>query len=181
MSCRSSIALAFFLAWPAAGAASAQNPIFEGITWLESVQNPSGSWGSTFEFVDTATVVETLATVDPGSTALTDGATWLSGEIALNHQHLARQVSALAGLDDFVGTSVPLSGTLLGARNPSEFDTGLPNWPEGGWGVASGFETDCTSTALALLALDAMGLAGGISVDDEPLPSGSIMSNKISW
>jgi len=151
----------------------AQNPVDDAVSWLASVQNPSGSWGSTTEFTDSATVVEALAAVDPTATALSDGAAWLAAQAAPNHQSLARQARALSAVTGYEFESGSLAAAILAAKNPVQPDDTLPNWPEGGWGVAPGFETDCMSTALALLALQAMGMTGGFSVEDEALGAGA--------
>ena len=58
-------------------------------------------------------------------------------------------------------------------------NTALPNWPEGGWGIADGYETDCMTTAVALLALDRTGYNGGFSVTDQPVAGGA--TNVHTW
>ncbi len=133
-------------------------PATDGVAWLKADQNASGSWGTTYEFVDTCTAVETLAETDPDCVELSDGAAWLSGQTATNYEYLARQNTGLAGAAGYEAVATGLAEDLLAARNPAEWDSSLPNWPEGGWGVAAGYETDCLTTAFALLALDAAGV-----------------------
>jgi len=162
-----------------AGVAAAQNPVDDALAWLAGDRNASGSWGAAFEFVDTCTVVETLAIAEPGGTPLEDGVDWLVAESAANHQESGRKIAALAKVPSAALVAEALAGSLLAAKNPVEPNMALPNWPEGGWGLAPGFGTDCQSTALALLGLEAAGLVGGISVADEPLPAGA--SNVHEW
>lgn len=138
------------------------------LAWLAAEQNPSGSWGSSFEFADTATVVDALGRVQPaGALAFQNGAAWLTGQPALDNDELSRQILAL---DHMPGLDIDeWVDALLASRNAAEPNPAAPNYPEGGWGLASGFETDCLTTSLALLAVDAVGLAGGISEVSQPL------------
>jgi hypothetical protein len=154
-------------------------PEADGIAWLKANQNGSGSWGSTYELVDTCTVIETLVEADPSCSELGAGTAWLAAQSAANYEYLARQISALAEAGGFEALVADLTDELLAARNPAEPDPGLPNWPEGGWGIAEGYETDCLTTALAMKALDAMGLNGGFAVNDEPLAAGA--TNTHEW
>ena len=154
-------------------------PGADGIGWLEANQNASGSWGGAYEFVDTCTVDETLGTTVPDSAALGAGAVWLAGEGASNYEHLARQIMGLADAPGYGPFALGLADDLLSARNAAEPDSSLPNWPEGGWGVAATYQTDCLTTALALLALDATGFGGGFSAVDEALAAGA--TNLHEW
>jgi len=154
-------------------------PIQDGLAWLGANQNPDGSWGSAFQLIVTSAVVETLAAVDLNSPALNDGAVWLAGQTPANHEFLARQVTALGGVQGFEATASSMAAQLLAARNPAEPDPALPNWPEGGWGIAPGFETDSLTTAWALLALDRMGFNGGFQVNNVALGPGA--TNVHSW
>ena len=143
-----------------------------GVQWLKNNQNPSGSWGGAWEFADTTDAVCALREVAPDCNETAEGAQWLAGADAANYEFLARQIIALAGLSEHEwGTSL-LVDELVAARNESEWDDTLPNWPEGGWGLAAGYETDCMTTAIALMALKAGGLAGGMAVQDASLIAG---------
>ena len=133
------------------------------VQWFKTNQNPAGSWGSEWEFPDTADAVRALRELEPSAAAAATGAAWLTAQTASNHEYLARQILALTGLvlyQDLTGTLVD---TLVAARNAAEWNTALPNWPEGGWGVDAGYETDCVTTAIALRALAAAGYAGGLA------------------
>ena len=141
----------------------------DAVGWLKADQNPSGSWGSAHEFVDTCAAMETLGVVDAECGKLADAASWLSGQVAGNYEYLARKIVAVGGVPGFEAIAVSSAEELLAARSPAELDNTLPNYPEGGWGVAAGYETDCLTTALGLLALDATGYNGGFEANDVAL------------
>jgi hypothetical protein len=156
----------------ASGAPESAGPIDDGRTWLETHQDPDGSWGDTLELVVTGAALEALTELDPCVSQVSQGAAWLASEVASNHDFLARQAIALARAPGFEDDALALAHPLLDGRNPVEPDSGLPNWPEGGWGLAPGFETDCLTTALAMLALDRNGLNGGFSVSNGAVAPG---------
>ena len=147
-------------------------PAADGVAWLESNQNANGSWGSVLPLIVTSTVIETLVEVDPDSGPLQGGISWLAGQTAANHEFLARQTIALSKIPAQAATAATLADQVLAARNPAEPDNLLPNWPEGGWGIAPGFETDSLTTALSLLALDGTGFNGGFEVANGAVPAG---------
>jgi len=151
----------------------------EGFAWLAANQNGDGSWGDQYEMIVTSTVLETLTDDDPCGNGVGPGASWLADQSAANHEFLARQICGLATVPSFQSENADLVGELLAVRNPVEPNDLLPNWPEGGWGVAEGFETDCLTTALGLLALDRSGFNGGFSVIGEPLVPGG--TNVHGW
>ncbi|GMU23701.1 MAG: hypothetical protein AMXMBFR13_37790 [Phycisphaerae bacterium] len=150
--------------WGASGAAAdaVVQPVQQGIAWLESHQNARNAWGNTYEFVDTCTVLDSLGLAAPGGVSLASGAAWLAGRAAESYEELARQVTALARLQESALTVQGLTWTLWAARTAVETDNTLPNYPEGGWGLAAGYATDCMTTAVALQALHAAGRAGGL-------------------
>lgn len=162
---RFSVVLAALLS-ASALAAALPAPIDDGLTWLEADQNADGSWGSSLQMIVTPTVLETLAAIDPCRPSASDGAAWLASQSAANHEFLARQVVGLSGVTGYDGEAAELADELLALRNPVENDSMLPNWPEGGWGLAPGFETDSLTTALAMLALGRTGFNGGFAVTD---------------
>ena len=151
---------------------SFSGPVGEGVSWLEANQNPDDSWGTDFPLTVTATVIESLTEIDPGSPSRGPGAAWLSSQSASNYEFLARQIIALAGIPGYETLVSDLASDLLAGRNPAEPDPGVPNYPEGGWGLDAGFETDCLTTAMAMLALDAAGFNGGFAVIAEPVGAG---------
>jgi hypothetical protein len=149
----------------------------DGASWLATEQNPSGSWGTAFEFVDTATVVDTLGTVQSSGLAFSRGVNWLTGQASLDNDEMSRKILALRhvnglALDDF-------ADQLLATRNTATSDPLAPNFPEGGWGLEDGFETDSLTSALALLALEAAGRKAGIAVEDEPVAAAA--TNVHEW
>lgn len=170
---RVSLALALAALFTAAGENTARagdgRPVGDGVAFLRADRNPSGSWGSAYEFVDTCTAVESLATLDAADPDAAAGALFLDASAAPNHDWLAREAAALARVEGFAALALTLAEDLLALRNPPEPNGALPNWPEGGWGVAPGFGTDCMTTALALAAIDAAGLRGGFTATNQTL------------
>lgn len=160
------------LGWGVAVFADPPAPVADGVTWLEANQNTVGSWGEEFQVTVTSSILEALATLDPCRQAVASGSDWLAGEEAANNDYLARATSGLAGVPAYQDTAESLTWELLSRKNPPETNASLPNWPEGGWGLAEDFETDCLTTALAMLALDRTGFNGGFAVIDEPLAGG---------
>ena len=155
-----------------------QSSASDGQTWLQTHQNPSFSWGSTYEFVDTCTVIQALQATGPQSTELANGAAWLASQSTDNYEYLARQVLAISGVPGCEPDVALLAQSLLAARNPAETDNTRPNWPDGGWGLAAGYATDCMTTAVALQALKAAGLAGGMAVQSKPLGAGGVNTHE---
>lgn len=148
-------------------------PVDRGRAWLEAHQAANGSWGSTYQFVDTATAVETLGTLDPCYASVTRGAAWLAAQPPSNYEYLARQVGALSYPSSYYAQSRAPALELLAAREPAETNSSLPNWPAGGWGVAAGYETDVFTTAVALLALERAGFGGGLRANGTALAGGA--------
>jgi hypothetical protein len=154
---------------PSAIPVSIQN----GRAWLQAHQNANGSWGTSLPITDTGASLEALATLDPCTTNVANGAAWLGAQVAPNYEFLARQASGLARAagSEAVARGVALS--LLGVRRPAASDGSVANWPEGGWGIADGYESDSLTTALALLALDRTGFNGGFTATNVALGGGA--------
>ena len=151
---------------------TARDAVIDGMAWLKSAQNPSGSWGapSGSEFRDTTVAVAALHQLNEHGTEYNAGVTFLQFIPTSNNDYLARQTTALAVAGRDVSTQLP---SLLGSQNPVELDHTRPNFPEGGWGIASGYSTSTLDTALALEALNAAGKAGGLTVKDETIGPGA--------
>ncbi len=147
--------------------------IERGLAWLEGAQNSDGSWGSDNELIQTATTLETVATLDPCIGPVSGAESWLASGAAPNNDAMARRMTGLAGIPGDEALSLDLAYELLARRNPSQPNATLPNWPEGGWGLAEGYETDSLTTALALIALGRAGFDGGLKAIDTQLAAGA--------
>ncbi|MBW8015587.1 MAG: hypothetical protein FVQ82_05315 [Planctomycetes bacterium] len=145
----------------------------DGLQWLLGNQNAWGSWGSDWEFADTCDVIHTLRDVAPDCNEVADGLDWLAWETAANYEFLARQIIALSGSSEYQAITDTLAADLLDSRNEAETDPGLPNWPDGGWGLGAGYETDCMTTAMAVCALKNTGFTGGLAVQNASLTVGT--------
>jgi hypothetical protein len=149
------------------------DPVGDGRLWLEDHQNGDGSWGSFLPDVVTSTSLETLTSLDVCAAPVASGAGWLSIQGTGNHESLARQIIGLSEAPGFEESARAKALDLLALRNPPEPDGALPNWPEGGWGVSEGFETDNLTTSAALLALDRAGFNGGFEVNSAMVAGGA--------
>gem|GEM_PF-2246017 len=151
---------------------AAEDAVADAVQWLKSNQNAGGSWGSQWEFADTADALRALRVTEPSAAEAAAGAAWIAAQTAPNHEYLARQILALQGLALYPTVTDTLVDALIAARNAAEWNSALPNWPEGGWGVDTGYETDCVTTAIALRALVAAGYAGGLARQNVTLNGG---------
>jgi hypothetical protein len=139
------------------------------LDYLDATQNDNGSWGAVTELLqrDTPVVLETLRRYGRTGGAFGAGRAFLAGTPSSNHDFSARKslVGSLAGGTDRLTS-------LWSARRPAAFDTGDTNYPEGGWGLADGFQSDTLDTALVLHAFAAGGFANGLTARDETLAIG---------
>jgi subtilase family serine protease len=113
------------------------------LAWLRGRQSPDGRWEdvSGTGVRDTSAALETLreaATLDVGYTR---GQAWLASAEAANVDFLARRARARAPAIP-PAERVAIAAALFAAQNP-----------DGGFGAASGYESDGLDTALALSAL----------------------------
>ncbi|MBI3447896.1 MAG: terpene cyclase/mutase family protein [Acidobacteria bacterium] len=138
---------------------------------LGAIQNAGGSWGATFEYPDTSTVVDALGRAQLPGDPFRRGFGWLTGHAPADNDELSRQLVALERVTS-LDLGAPLD-TLLAARNVASTNTSAPNYPEGGWGLAAGYETDSLTTSLALLALEGGGRKAGIAAVNEALAGGT--------
>lgn len=155
----------------AAGGARAQDPVQDAVAWLAANQNASGSWGTptfsalrpTTEVRDTTAVLDALSRVGSAPATLATGVSWLQAEELLNRDVSARAATALHG----AGVNVDAQfDALLAAQVPPIPDPNWPDFPGGGWGIGSSYESDSLDTAIVLRALDKGGLQGGLTVTD---------------
>jgi len=141
------------------------------IAWLASIQKPSGSWGdpALTEVRDTIAVADVMRRVGATWTSYSSAISFINSVSAPNNDYLARKafVLARAGID--VST---LIDEITDAQNPMEYENTLPNYPEGGWGIARGYATNNLDTILMLDTLKAVGLSGGLTVIDETIEEG---------
>lgn len=148
-----------------------QQEIDDGVAWLLANQNPSGSWGDPelTEFRDTTVVTDVLKKLRETGTGYTNAINFINIDSPPNNDYLARKAAVLA--QDGTDFSI-LIDELLSVQNPEEYEGTLPNYPEGGWGAADGYATNNLDTSLVSDALNAAGLAGGLSVSDEAIEAG---------
>lgn len=138
----------------------------QGVDYLLRSQKPGGSWGGHAALVprDTATALEALRRSGSIGVEFEHGRAFLAGAFLGNHDFLSRVslVESLAGGDDGLAF-------LWSVRRPISYDPSDSNYPEGGWGIAEGFQTDTLDTALVLQAFAAGGFANGITAKNETL------------
>jgi len=140
--------------------------IDNGVSWLLAKENPSGSWGDAnlTEFRDTTVVADVLKKLREVGAGYTNAISFINSVAPGNNDYVARKAYILAQEAIDVSSTID---ALLSAQNPDELDNTLPNCPEGGWGAAAGYSTDCLDTALVLDALIYT-----------PIPKGLLVSNK---
>lgn len=121
--------------------------ITDGIDYLQTTQNPDGTWGGTVTslngiFPTTAAAMETLKTVETTTSInQTNAISFLTAETVEIAPFLAERIIALDGT---VSDTTADVNALLAWQNS-----------DGGWGTAEGFQSDVLDTALVLLALNA--------------------------
>lgn len=140
--------------------------IDDGIAWLLSNQNPSGSWGDAevTEFRDTTAVVDILKKFSEIGTEYSNGIGFIESYAAQNNDYLARKAAVLAQGGADVAT---LIAELIASQNPAKTDNTRYNYPEGGWGPAAGYSSNCLDTSLSLNAFIY-----------SPIPKGLLVINK---
>jgi hypothetical protein len=118
---------------------------------------------------DTATVVQTLRKLGVGGSGYLKGVDFLAASSPANNDYLARKGSVLAREGRDVSA---LLTTLFSTQNADAWVTSLPNYPEGGWGLAQGHATNNHDTSIVLDTMRAAGLAGGLSVANKAIAVG---------
>ncbi|MET0555906.1 MAG: CARDB domain-containing protein, partial [Vicinamibacteria bacterium] len=113
------------------------------LAWLRARQAPDGRWedASGTPVRDTAAALETLREASAADFGYVRGQAWLAASEAPNVDFLARRARARAPVAAAAERSA-LAAALFAAQNP-----------DGGFGAATGFESDGLDTALALGAL----------------------------
>ena len=162
---RAAIAL-IGLAILASSAGVAAADVDEALDYLRGAQNQNGSWGSleTLRQRDTAVVLDTFRRYGQLGDAFQLGRSFLAGAGASNLDYLSRS----SVVESYVGGSSGV-GTLWAARRDASLFPSDANYPEGGWGIAPGYESDTLDTALALQAMAAASFDGGVTANGETL------------
>ncbi|MBU4260842.1 MAG: thrombospondin type 3 repeat-containing protein [Proteobacteria bacterium] len=142
-----------------------------GLAWLLTNQNSSGSWGEPHltEFRDTAVVADILKKYRKTGAEYDYAISFIKNFTPANNDYLARKTSVLA--QEGIDVSL-LVDELLAAQNPNEADNTLPNYPEGGWGAAAGYATNCLDTLLVLDSLRLAGIPQGLLVSEKSIAAG---------
>lgn len=153
------------------GAHAQLTAIDNGAAWLLTNQNPSGSWGNAdeTELRDTTASADILKKLLRTDTGYESAISFIEGASTANQDFLARKVAVLAQK----GTDVSaLIIELLAGQNPNETDNTLTNFPEGGWGAAAGYASNCLDTSLVLNALSHTPVPKGLLVIDKSIAAG---------
>ena len=123
-----------------------QTNIDSGLTYLQSTQNPDGSWGGTVTslntvFQTTSTTARTLQLLGVTDTSLTNAINFLSAQSLDTVDDLSQQLEVLAASGADVSSSVSL---IQAAQQP-----------DGGWGIDldKGFPSEVVDTLSAMRAL----------------------------
>jgi subtilase family serine protease/fibronectin type 3 domain-containing protein/flagellar hook assembly protein FlgD/Tol biopolymer transport system component len=133
--------------------------IGDGLAWLQSQQQPDGSWWDkpATAMRDTTAVVETLLPLASDFIGREQAVQWLLAQSLQSTDYRARQTRALGKLqtllkplgkvqqDAFKGLTDTQLGTLIGEQHD-----------DGGWGLATSYASDPFDTALVLLALSTL-------------------------
>lgn len=126
------------------------------IGYLETSQNPDGSWGDRSAFRDTVTVVAALQESRPHSQAIARATAWLSTQVPANDDLRARRTTLLARL----GFDVSVDRGDLAAKIRDDR----------GWGISKEYESDVLTTSQIILALQ-----------DSPLLTYEAKSAVLEW
>ncbi|MBI4639969.1 MAG: VCBS repeat-containing protein, partial [Candidatus Tectomicrobia bacterium] len=119
---------------------AADDALNRGISWLKSVQNPDGSWGSGLNSLYTTTeVLDLFGSIGETSPSVANGLTFLSQQSPTSSDLLARTIRALA---THGGSTVPAVAQLLALRQP-----------DSGWGLDGEGTSTSLDTAIVLQAL----------------------------
>ncbi len=137
--------------------ALAQFPaLTNGLNYLQTMQNPDGSWGGaatalTLPLPATTTVVETFAVLNAStSPAYAKGIAWVAGQPLETTDDLSRRIALLAGGGYHLANDLAL---LQSYQNP-----------DGGFGGVGGYTSSVLDSALAMIALRQAGI-GATTLD----------------
>ena len=149
----------------------AAGAVANGVAWLNAHANAGGGWGDPAGsgLRDTAVAAKALRSQGSVGSAYTAGLAVLANAVPVVNDYQARRAAVLAR--DGQDVSALITG-LLDSQNDNWSGTGVPNAPEGGWGIAAGYASDVPDTALVLDAIHAAGLTGGLFVGGESVAAG---------
>lgn len=175
-----SILLSF---WPMTASAQMEE-IDNGVAWLYANRNVSGAWGDPAgtEFRDTTVVADILKKVSETGSEYSDAINFIHDTSASNNDYLSRKVSVLSQNGTIDATSLSsLIDELISAQNSNQTDNTLPNYPEGGWGPAEGYSTNCLDTALALKAMNSTPVPKGLLVLNKTIAAGETQEFSLEY
>ncbi|HBA65222.1 MAG TPA: hypothetical protein DCZ48_03415, partial [Methylococcaceae bacterium] len=127
-------------------------PANKAADWLQTQQNPDGSWGNseTIKTYYTASAVTALQNLNRRNAVYFKGLTWLQNHQADNTDFRSRRVVGLAGYRADIGAQLAL------LENRQRNDTF-------GWGLSARYQSAVLDTALVLQAYAASGKTEGVS------------------
>jgi Mg-chelatase subunit ChlD len=113
----------------------------KALAWLQQNQNSDGSWGTgETAFVDTSEVCTYLQENNSAAINLQPAATWAENLAILNNDLAARVLPLILNADKHDA----VKNALLASQNP-----------DGGWGLAPGYESDTLDTIIVMNSLTA--------------------------
>lgn len=134
------IIISWFLVFFVTSAFAYSPAIENGVSWITTVQQSDGSWGSSvFSVLDTTVVLDSLQHINSSAPAYSSGIAWLGSQSFSSTDFIARKIVSL--YKDGVDVSADLS-TLVNSRNS-----------DGGWGGDADSTNMILDTAISLLAL----------------------------
>ena len=156
-SCCLAVAILFVSPFSLADTLSQRTAVQNAITWLETMQNADGSWGTLEDTyaLHTSSVVRGLQAAGVRSSAYFRGITWLENHQMSNVDYHARRILALIQHGDDLGEDI--------AFLTDHYSNIVLN--EGGWGISNRYASATRDTALALLAIEAAGSSAVVSTE----------------
>lgn len=145
--------------------------IDDGVAWLSVNQNASGSWGNPdkSEFRDTTVVLNVLKKLGETGSSFNNGVSFINGVNTANNDYLARKAKVLARDGEDIST---LIDDLIATQNAKEINNTYHNYPEGGWGIADDYSTNCLDTSLVLDTLRYAPIPKGLLVIEKSISAG---------
>lgn len=115
--------------------------LIKALAWLQQNQNSDGSWGiEETAFVDTSEVYAYMQENNSAAVNLLPAAIWAENLTILNNDMAARVLPLILNADKHD----TVKNALLASQNP-----------DGGWGIAPGYESDILDTIIVMNSLTA--------------------------